>query len=156
MFFDLSLLPALTFTYGQYANPQLPQKVGFFLTLTRFKSQRLSNVIWTAYGTDLLQVVNKITGNVYRQVVHYIPVWYGYLFNTDLETWLKVTAYHLPKGALWAKYELDLAKGIKVLLRTRDRSYEALQIAVSNLPADEDKSGENKTGGQNLLAYNIL
>lgn len=105
MFFDLSLLPALTFTYGQYANPQLPQKVGFFLTLTRFKSQRLSNVIWTAYGTDLLQVVNKITGNVYRQVVHNFTVWYGYLFKLDLETWLKVTAHNSHKGALWTRGE---------------------------------------------------
>lgn len=35
-------------------------------------------------------------------------------------TWFKVTTYPLTKGNMWVKYELDWAKGVEDMLRTRD------------------------------------
>lgn len=35
-------------------------------------------------------------------------------------TWFKVTTYPLTKENMWVKYELDWAKGVEDMLRTRD------------------------------------
>lgn len=38
----------------------------------------------------------------------------------DLKTWFKVTAYPIPKGTLWVKYEPNWTKGREDVPRTGD------------------------------------